>query len=41
MQMWPKLVWLAKEGGANAIETYVFWDGHEIAPDKVCVTIDS
>ncbi|KAL8131631.1 hypothetical protein AgCh_007540 [Apium graveolens] len=33
-EMWPGLVRLAKEGGANTIETYVFWDGHEIAPDK-------
>ncbi|CAN0845626.1 Beta-galactosidase 10 [Linum grandiflorum] len=32
-QMWPELVRTAKEGGANAIETYVFWNGHEISPD--------
>ncbi|KAJ0960273.1 hypothetical protein J5N97_001888 [Dioscorea zingiberensis] len=27
--MWPGLVSLAKDGGADAIETYVFWNGHE------------
>ncbi|CAI0469004.1 unnamed protein product [Linum tenue] len=32
-EMWPELVRLAKEGGANTIETYVFWNGHEIKPD--------
>ncbi|CAN0845632.1 Beta-galactosidase 10 [Linum grandiflorum] len=30
--MWPGLVQTAKEGGVDAIETYVFWNGHEIAP---------
>ncbi|VFQ62028.1 unnamed protein product [Cuscuta campestris] len=30
--MWPGLVQLAKEGGADAIETYVFWNGHERSP---------
>ncbi|CAN1770937.1 Beta-galactosidase 10 [Linum perenne] len=32
-QMWPELVRMAKQGGANAIETYVFWNGHETSPD--------
>ncbi|KAH9602020.1 hypothetical protein KSS87_003555, partial [Heliosperma pusillum] len=32
--MWPGLVELAKEGGANAIDTYVFWNGHELSPDN-------
>ncbi|KAL8464878.1 hypothetical protein ACS0TY_034382 [Phlomoides rotata] len=32
--MWPGLVQLAKEGGADAIETYVFWNGHELSPDN-------
>lgn len=32
--MWPGLVQLAKEGGANVIETYVFWNGHELSPDN-------
>ncbi|ERN18154.1 hypothetical protein AMTR_s00054p00133410 [Amborella trichopoda] len=27
--MWPDLVATAKEGGVNAVETYVFWNGHE------------
>ena len=33
--MWPKLVAEAKDGGADCIETYVFWNGHETAPGKV------
>lgn len=33
--MWPGLVQLAKEGGANVIETYVFWNGHELSPGNV------
>ncbi|KAM3319362.1 beta-galactosidase 10 [Capsicum chacoense] len=32
--MWPGLVQLAKEGGVDVIETYVFWNGHEISPDN-------
>ncbi|XP_074320999.1 beta-galactosidase 10-like isoform X2 [Silene latifolia] len=32
--MWPGLVQLAKEGGVNAIESYVFWNGHELSPDN-------
>ncbi|KAL1541896.1 Beta-galactosidase 10 [Salvia divinorum] len=32
--MWPGLVQLAKEGGINTIETYVFWNGHELSPDN-------
>jgi hypothetical protein len=34
-QMWPKLVADAKAGGADCIETYVFWNGHETSPGKV------
>lgn len=30
--MWPGLVAAAKEGGCNTIETYVFWNGHELSP---------
>ncbi|XP_020572692.1 beta-galactosidase 3 isoform X2 [Phalaenopsis equestris] len=30
--MWPGLVRSAKEGGADVIETYVFWNGHELSP---------
>lgn len=33
--MWPSLIQLAKEGGADAIETYVFWNGHELSPGNV------
>lgn len=33
--MWPGLVQTAKEGGVDVIETYVFWNGHELSPDKV------
>ncbi|XP_047978303.1 beta-galactosidase 10 [Salvia hispanica] len=32
--MWPGLVQLAKEGGVNTIETYVFWNGHELSPNN-------
>ncbi|KAK1309283.1 Beta-galactosidase 15 [Acorus calamus] len=28
-KMWPDLIRKAKEGGLNAIETYVFWNAHE------------
>lgn len=34
-QMWPGLVQTAKEGGVNVIETYVFWNGHELSPGNV------
>ena len=27
--MWLGLVKIAKEGGIDVIETYVFWNGHE------------
>ncbi|GAU32172.1 hypothetical protein TSUD_68430 [Trifolium subterraneum] len=30
-EMWPDLIAKAKEGGADVIETYVFWNGHEPA----------
>lgn len=29
LQMWPELLQKSKAGGLNAIQTYVFWDGHE------------
>ncbi|KAK4428206.1 Beta-galactosidase 10 [Sesamum alatum] len=32
--MWPGLVQLAKQGGVDVIETYVFWNGHELSPDN-------
>ncbi|KAJ1407278.1 Glycoside hydrolase, family 35 [Sesbania bispinosa] len=28
-EMWPDLIAKSKEGGADVIETYVFWNGHE------------
>jgi len=28
-QMWPDLIMKAKDGGLDAIETYIFWDLHE------------
>ncbi|KAL2243811.1 UNVERIFIED_CONTAM: Beta-galactosidase 3 [Sesamum indicum] len=34
VQMWPGLVQLAKQGGVDVIETYVFWNGHELSPDN-------
>ena len=27
--MWPDLIQKAKDGGLDAIETYIFWDRHE------------
>ncbi|XP_045822124.1 beta-galactosidase 10-like [Trifolium pratense] len=30
--MWPGLVQTAKEGGVDVIETYVFWNSHELSP---------
>ncbi|KAK8995912.1 hypothetical protein V6N11_076166 [Hibiscus sabdariffa] len=32
--MWPGLVQTAKEGGVDAIESYVFWNGHELSLGK-------
>ncbi|KAJ7110696.1 hypothetical protein O6H91_Y570500 [Diphasiastrum complanatum] len=31
-QMWEDLILKAKDGGLDAIETYVFWDRHEPSP---------
>ncbi|CAN4120826.1 unnamed protein product [Withania somnifera] len=28
-EMWPQLIARSKEGGADVIETYTFWNGHE------------
>nr|CAB3465799.1 unnamed protein product [Digitaria exilis] len=30
-EMWPSLIAKVKEGGADVIETYIFWNGHEPA----------
>ncbi|KAK3194141.1 hypothetical protein Dsin_025451, partial [Dipteronia sinensis] len=32
--MWLSLVQTAKEKGEDAIESYVFWNGHELSPGK-------
>ncbi|KAM7260342.1 hypothetical protein ACFE04_016083 [Oxalis oulophora] len=32
--MWPGLVQTAKEGGVDVIESYVFWNGHELSPGQ-------
>ncbi|XP_031251198.1 beta-galactosidase 10-like isoform X2 [Pistacia vera] len=32
--MWPGLIQTAKKGGADVIESYVFWNGHELSPGK-------
>ncbi|KAF5190066.1 Beta-galactosidase [Thalictrum thalictroides] len=31
-EMWPDLIQKAKDGGLDAIETYVFWNAHEPNP---------
>ncbi|XP_048133870.1 beta-galactosidase-like [Rhodamnia argentea] len=33
-EMWPDLIWKAKQGGLDVIQTYVFWNGHEPSPGK-------
>ncbi|KAK4756926.1 hypothetical protein SAY87_007053 [Trapa incisa] len=33
-EMWPELLQRAKEGGLDAVQTYVFWNGHEPSPGK-------
>lgn len=35
MQMWEGLIQKAKDGGLDAIDTYVFWDLHEPSPGNV------
>lgn len=35
LQMWPDLLKIAKDGGIDIIQTYVFWSGHEPSPGKV------
>ncbi|PNX70558.1 beta-galactosidase 10-like protein [Trifolium pratense] len=39
--MWPGLVQTAKQGGVDVIETYVFWNGHELSPGNVSNIINS
>ncbi|KAH1252318.1 Beta-galactosidase 5 [Glycine max] len=31
-EMWEDLIWKAKHGGLDVIDTYVFWDVHEPSP---------
>ena len=33
--MWPGLVKTTKEGWIDVIETYVFWNDHELSPGTV------
>lgn len=33
--MWPDLISKSKEGGADVIQTYVFWSGHEPVKGQV------
>ncbi|KAF8036359.1 hypothetical protein BT93_C2161 [Corymbia citriodora subsp. variegata] len=33
-EMWPDLIWKAKQGGLDVIQTYVFWNGHEPSPGQ-------
>ncbi|GLU10047.1 hypothetical protein SLE2022_268750 [Rubroshorea leprosula] len=33
-EMWPDLIYKAKEGGLDVIQTYVFWNGHEPSQGK-------
>lgn len=35
VKMWPGLINKAKEAGLDAVETYVFWNGHEPHPGRV------
>lgn len=34
-QMWEDLIFKAKEGGLDVVETYVFWNVHEPSPGNV------
>lgn len=33
--MWPSIIERAKQGGLNTIQTYVFWNVHELEQGKV------
>ncbi|KAK3438940.1 hypothetical protein EUGRSUZ_C03898, partial [Eucalyptus grandis] len=33
-EMWPDLIWKAKRGGVDVIQSYVFWNGHEPSPGQ-------
>lgn len=32
--MWEDLIWKAKNGGLDVIDTYIFWNVHEPSPDN-------
>ena len=32
--MWPQLMKLSHDAGINTIDTYVFWNHHELAPGE-------
>lgn len=38
--MWPDLIQKAKDGGLNAIETYVFWNIHEPSRREVFIYLN-
>ncbi|CAI0380296.1 unnamed protein product, partial [Linum tenue] len=40
-QMWPDLIAKSKEGGADVIQTYVFWGGHEPVKGQEAARSDS
>lgn len=37
-QMWPSIIQNAKDGGADVVQTYVFWNGHEPKKGQVRVS---
>lgn len=37
--MWPGLIQKAKDGGLDAIETYIFWNAHEPQRRQVSIII--
>lgn len=39
-QMWPDLIQKAKDGGLDAIESYIFWDIHEPRRREVWVLLE-
>lgn len=39
LQMWPSLIAKCKEGGADVIETYIFWNGHEPVKGQVPLSL--
>lgn len=38
-QMWPDLIQKAKDGGLDAIETYIFWNAHEPRKGQVYIIL--